>query len=127
MFGVIHGSLGVGQGSFRVFSTIKTRSILVWIVVLVTLGMLEPHYVRSSPFFTAADRGNRILTSVNIVPSYRKGEATIDLMRRRIDIPNGIMDYLFVRLFLQNREKGFERFNLGIAAMSGFKKEKEPL
>lgn len=85
-----------------------------------TLGMFEPNYVRSTPLFTAADTDGRILAFVNIVPSYRKGEATIDLMRRRIETPNGIMDYLFVSLFLYNRERGFERFNLGMAPMSGF-------
>jgi len=85
-----------------------------------TLGMFEPNYVRSTPIFAAVDKDGNVLAFVNIVPSYRKGEATVDLMRRRAEIPNGVMDYLFVNLFLYNREKGFERFNLGMAPMSGF-------
>jgi phosphatidylglycerol lysyltransferase len=82
--------------------------------------MFEPNYVRSTPIFAAVDKDGNVLAFVNIVPSYRKGEATVDLMRRRAEIPNGVMDYLFVKLFLYNREKGFERFNLGMAPMSGF-------
>ena len=61
-----------------------------------------------------------MLAFVNIIPSPRKGEATIDLMRQRAVVPNGIMDHLFVRLFQDEREKGFTRFNLGLAPMSGF-------
>jgi len=90
-----------------------------------TLGMFEPNYVRSTSLFTAADKNRKILAFVNIVTSYRKGEATIDLMRRRAEAPNGIMDYLFVKLFLYNKEKGFLRFNLGMAPMSGFQEREE--
>ena len=59
-------------------------------------------------------------TGFNIVPSYRPGEATIDLMRRRSEAPNGIMDYIFAKLLLHNKEMGFERFTLGMAPMDGF-------
>ena len=90
-----------------------------------TLGMFEPNYIRSTPLFTAVDRDGRVLAFVNIVPSYRRGEATIDLMRRRTEAPNGIMDYLFVKLFLYNKEKGYERFSLGMAPMSGFQENEE--
>jgi len=90
-----------------------------------TLGMFEPSYVRSTPLFTAVDKDGRILAFVNIVPSYRKGEATVDLMRRRMEAPNGVMDYLFVKLFLHNKERGCQRFNLGMAPMSGFQENEE--
>jgi phosphatidylglycerol lysyltransferase len=90
-----------------------------------TLGMFEPSYVRSTPLFTAVDKDGRVLAFVNIVPSYRKGEATIDLMRRRIEVPNGIMDYLLIKLFLYNKEKGYQRFSLGMAPMSGFQENEE--
>jgi phosphatidylglycerol lysyltransferase len=61
-----------------------------------------------------------MLAFANQIPSYRSGEATIDLMRHRADAPAGVMDYLFVKLFLQMKEKGFARFSLGMAPMSGF-------
>lgn len=90
-----------------------------------SLGKFEPHYIRSTPVFAAADGGGKILAFVNIIPSYRRGEATIDLMRRRTQAPNGIMDYLFFKLFLFERERGYERFNLGLAPMSGFQEKEE--
>ncbi len=90
-----------------------------------TLGLFDEEYVRSTPVFTAADGQGRVLAFVNLIPSYRRGESTIDLMRRRTEAPNGIMDYVFVKLFLLNKERGFERFNLGMAPMSGFQEQEE--
>jgi phosphatidylglycerol lysyltransferase len=85
-----------------------------------TLGKFEPDYVRSSPVFVAQDRDGRFLAFVNLIPSYRKGEGAIDLMRHRLQAPNGAMDFLFVKLLLNLRERGFQRFNLGMAPMAGF-------
>ncbi len=90
-----------------------------------TLGRFEPNYVRSTPVMTAVNQDGGILAFVNIIPSYCKGETTIDLMRRRIHAPNGIMDYLFVKLFLHAKERGYTRFNLGMAPMSGFQEREE--
>ena len=88
-----------------------------------TLGQFRYEYVRSTPVAVVGDEGGRILAFANLIPSYVPGEATIDLMRRRIEIPNGAMDYLFVKLLLQLKESGFTRFDLGMAPMSGFTKE----
>lgn len=89
-----------------------------------TLGRFEPEYVRSSPVIVAVDKDEKVLAFVNEIPCWRKGLASLDLMRRRPDAPNGIMDYLFVKAFLRSKEKGAEGFTLGMAPMSGFQ-EKE--
>lgn len=88
-------------------------------------GLFDEDYLSATPIFTAANASGRILAFVNIIPSYRKGEATIDLMRRRTEAPNGIIDYVFLKLFLRNKEQGLERFNLGMAPMAGFQKQEE--
>lgn len=85
-----------------------------------TLGRFAAEYLRTTDVFTAEDAGGNILAFVNLLPSYRAGEATIDLMRHRLQAPNGIMDYLFVKLFGWCKEQGFTRFNLGLAPMAGF-------
>jgi phosphatidylglycerol lysyltransferase len=90
-----------------------------------TLGLFDPNYVRSTPIFAAVDKDGKIQGFVNLIPSYKKGEATIDLMRRRSDSPNGLMDYVFIKLFLYLQGKGYQTFNLGLAAMSGFQKGEE--
>jgi phosphatidylglycerol lysyltransferase len=90
-----------------------------------TLGLFDEEYLTSTPVFTAEDAGGRVLAFVNLIPSYRAGTATIDLMRRRTEAPNGIMDYLFVKLFLRSKEQGFKCFNLGMAPMAGFQDQEE--
>jgi phosphatidylglycerol lysyltransferase len=84
------------------------------------LGCFDPDYVRATTIFAAVDVSGRILAFVNLIPSYKKGEATIDLMRRRTVAPNGIMDYLFGKLFLELKKDGYQRFNMGMAPMAGF-------
>lgn len=90
-----------------------------------TLGSFDPKYVRDTQIIAAFDETNKMQAFVNIVPSYRKGEATVDLMRRRDDSPGGIMDYLFVKVFQICQEQGYSCFTLGMAPMSGFREGEE--
>jgi phosphatidylglycerol lysyltransferase len=85
-----------------------------------TLGLFDPDYVRSTTVIAAVDQNNRILAFINVLPSYKRGETTADLMRRRTDAPNGIMDYLFGKLFLELKKDGYQRFNMGMVPMAGF-------
>jgi phosphatidylglycerol lysyltransferase len=85
-----------------------------------TLGRFLPEYLKSTPVMAALDSSGRILAFANVVPSYVRGEATIDLMRRRTDAPNGITEFLLIKLFDRDRRAGYERFSLGLAPMDGF-------
>lgn len=40
-------------------------------------------------------------------------------MRFLRDAPNGVMEYMFVKLMLWGREQGYRWFNLGMAPLSG--------
>lgn len=90
-----------------------------------TVGQFDEAYLRNTPIVTAEEADGKIQAFVNIIPSGLAGETTIDLMRHRQDAPNGIMDYLFIKLFLLSREQGFTRFNLGMAPMSGFQENEQ--
>lgn len=91
-----------------------------------SLGLFDEAYVRRTPLYTLVDRRGRMIAFVNRVKSYRRGEATIDLMRHRRDAPNGAMDYLFTRLFLDCKAESFQRFNLGMAPLDGFLESEQP-
>jgi phosphatidylglycerol lysyltransferase len=80
-----------------------------------TLGAFRDDYVRDTPVMTVEDADGKILAFANIIADGVAGEATIDLMRRRQDSPNGTMDFLFIRMFEYLREVGFTRFSLGMA------------
>ncbi len=84
-----------------------------------TLGAFEPRYIQSSPLFVLRDAEGLLVAFVNEIPSYRPGEATIDLMRHRTGVPNGVMDYLFTTVLLDCHVRGFTRFDLGLAPFAG--------
>ncbi|HKX27878.1 MAG TPA: phosphatidylglycerol lysyltransferase domain-containing protein [Blastocatellia bacterium] len=90
-----------------------------------SLGRFAADYLRTTPVFTAEDREGRVLAFTNLISSYHAGEVTVDLMRHRSQSPNGIMDYLFIQLFLHCRQQGYTRFSLGMAPMAGFREREE--
>lgn len=85
-----------------------------------TLGWFDAAALRNTPLLIALDAGGRMLGFVNVVASYRAGEVSVDLMRRSTTAPNGLMDFLFVKLIEEARKRGNERVNLGMAPMAGF-------
>jgi phosphatidylglycerol lysyltransferase len=89
-----------------------------------TLGQFDPDYLRSEPVLVVLDSAGTVLAFINLI-SVNRSEITGDLMRRRTDAPNGIMDYLFIKLFLYAREKGYARVSLGMAPMTGFEEREE--
>ena len=62
---------------------------------------------------------NQIIAFTNLWCGAEKHELSIDLMRYRPNSPNGIMDYLLIELMRWGKEEGYQRFNLGMAPMSG--------
>ena len=91
-----------------------------------SLGMFDEAYVRTTPLYTLVDRDGTMIAFVNRIQSYRHDEATIDLMRHRRDAPNGAMDYLFTKLFLDCKAESFQRFSLGMAPLDGFRESEQP-
>jgi len=84
-----------------------------------TLGSFDRDYLSGTPLFVVRDPEKRALAFANEIPSYRKGEATIDLMRRRLEVPNGAIEYLLMSLMLTLSEEGHSRFDLGLAPLAG--------
>lgn len=65
---------------------------------------------------------------VNLVPEYQCNETSIDLMRHRMEIDHGIMEFLFISLFKWAKEQGYNTFSLGLSALSGIgEKSNDPL
>ncbi len=89
-----------------------------------SLGYFTNEYIRSHPLFVVKDSAGSIVAFANEIPSYRKGEATIDMMRHRIGAVNGTMDYLFMKVMLILGQEGYVTFNLGLAPLAGIEKRK---
>jgi phosphatidylglycerol lysyltransferase len=84
-----------------------------------SLGYFDQDYLNEFPLAVVQEPAERIIAFANEVRSYRPGEATIDLMRHRLDAPNGTMDYLFIALMLALKDAGYRTFNLGMAPYAG--------
>ena len=83
-----------------------------------SLGRFEREYLDGWPLALVRIE-SRIVAFANVWTMPRKQELSIDLMRHLPDAPNGLMDFLFVRLMQWGREQGYARFNLGVAPLSG--------
>ena len=84
-----------------------------------SLGWFDDDYIRNCPIMALHDPEGEILAFANLVPEYQINESTIDLMRRREEIPRGTMEMLFVSLFEWAKEQGFDTFNLGPSPFAG--------
>jgi phosphatidylglycerol lysyltransferase len=84
-----------------------------------SLGWFDDAYVGGARVMAVHDPNDQIVAFVNLVPEYQAHEATIDLMRRRRQTENGVMDFLFVALFEWAQHQGYASFNLGLSALAG--------
>lgn len=84
-----------------------------------TMGAWDRAYIARSPLDLVRDAGGEVIAFANEVPSYRAGEATIDLMRHRVSAPNGTMDFLLTEILLALAAAGYARFDLGLAPLAG--------
>ncbi len=84
-----------------------------------SLGWFDPDYLRGTEIALIRTPEGAISAFANLLVGVRPGEVAIDLMRSRTDLEPGTMDVLFTSLLQHYQEAGFERFNLGLSALSG--------
>jgi phosphatidylglycerol lysyltransferase len=90
-----------------------------------SLGRFDDAYLSTFPIAIVRDPDGRMVAFANLWTGDGKSEVSIDLMRYLPETPNGIMEYLFVGLFLWGHEQGFASFSLGMAPLAGL--EDHPL
>ncbi|MFT0803954.1 bifunctional lysylphosphatidylglycerol flippase/synthetase MprF [Bacillus swezeyi] len=83
-----------------------------------SLGFFQEEYLQKAPIAVLKDEAGEIIAFMNIMPMYREGEMSIDLMRYSEKAPKGIMDALFIYLFQWGKEQGYTTFNMGMAPLS---------
>jgi phosphatidylglycerol lysyltransferase len=77
-------------------------------------GTFSRAYVDKNPVFVVEDAGGRVVAFINQVPSYKKGEATFDMMRHLPGTHKATMDYLFRFMMLTLQGQGFHTFDMGM-------------
>lgn len=83
-----------------------------------SLGRFDPDYLGKCDI-AVATVDDRIVAFANLWLTANHREASVDLMRHRDDAPNGSMDFLFVHILQWAKDRGYRRFSLGIAPLSG--------
>jgi len=66
----------------------------------------------------AFDANGNVLGFLTWAPVYARRGWNLDFMRRRLDTPNGLMEYLITQSLLQFREHGYEMASLGMAPLA---------
>lgn len=84
-----------------------------------TLGQYDVEALQANNVYLMRDPAGKPIAFVNEIRSYGPGETTIDMMRHVEGAPNGTMDFLFGKLLIDLKERGFTKFSLGLAALSG--------
>ncbi len=83
-----------------------------------TVGYFDEEYLSECRIFVVEDAQGEIIAFANEIPSWKTGEATIDLMRHKLDALNGTMDFLFIKMFFYFFAKGYKTFDLGLSPIS---------
>jgi len=83
-----------------------------------SLGYFDDAYLQRFPSAIVRKEG-RILAFATLLPGAGQAEIATDLMRHVPGSPNGIMDFLFFRTMLWEKQEGYRWHNLGMAPLSG--------
>ena len=90
-----------------------------------SVGWFDEDYLRDCEIAVVETADGEISAFANIIPEYQLNEITIDLMRRKIEVEHGTMDFLFISMFKYFKDKGCDGFNLGLSALSGVGENQE--
>ena len=82
-------------------------------------GMFVEKEIKLQTVLAVENKEEKIVAFANVIPNYRKGEGTYDLLRKTSDAPNGTMDFILVELFKYFKSLNIRYVNLGFAPLSG--------
>jgi lysyl-tRNA synthetase (class II) len=84
-----------------------------------SLGFFDRDYLSLAPVACVLDKSGKVQAFANFLVCNTETESSIDLMRYDPQTErNGIMDYLFVQIFLYLKENDVVYFDLGMAPLS---------
>ncbi|MBE9225084.1 bifunctional lysylphosphatidylglycerol flippase/synthetase MprF [Phormidium sp. LEGE 05292] len=90
-----------------------------------SVGWFNDKYLRNNAIAVIQNSSSDIAAFANLISANKSTEIAVDLMRRRADVENGVMEFLFVSLLQHYQQLGYERFDLGLSALSGIGEKQE--
>jgi len=88
-----------------------------------SMGWFNPTDLRSTDLALVRRADGQVSAFANLIVDVVAGEVMVDLMRSCNELEPGTMDALFVSMFLHYQNAGFDRFSLGLSALSGLRRE----
>jgi len=87
--------------------------------IIFSQGMFMWEELKQQTIITVENAEEKIIAFLNIIPDYKKGEGTYDLMRKTKDAPHGVMDFILIELFNYLKSQNISFISLGFAPISG--------
>lgn len=84
-----------------------------------SVGWFYDDYVRETRVAAVQTAEGQISAFANLVSGYQANRVAVDLMRRRTEVENGTIEFLFASMLQHFQDLGYEGFNLGLSALSG--------
>ncbi|WP_260871547.1 bifunctional lysylphosphatidylglycerol flippase/synthetase MprF [Bacillus sp. X1(2014)] len=84
-----------------------------------SLGFFSEDYLNKAPIAIVRNEHQQILGFMSIMHVYDDYQTiSVDLMRFKPEAASGAVDFLFLSLFDWAKEKGYDRFNMGMAPLA---------
>jgi phosphatidylglycerol lysyltransferase len=83
------------------------------------LGWFDEAYLRECEIVLVYTPDGEISAFSNILSEYQLNEVTHDMMRHRLSIEKGTMDFLLISMLQHFKERGYHTFNFGMSALAG--------
>ncbi|MGL5820052.1 MAG: bifunctional lysylphosphatidylglycerol flippase/synthetase MprF [Sarcina sp.] len=84
-----------------------------------SVGFFDEYYLSKEGIGIVKDAEGEIQGFANIMDMYDNGESfSVDLMRFTKDAARGVMDFMFINLIEIGKERGYQRFNMGMAPLA---------
>ncbi|MEB3151702.1 MAG: phosphatidylglycerol lysyltransferase domain-containing protein, partial [Sphaerospermopsis sp.] len=84
-----------------------------------SVGWFNYAYLRECKLAVVHTPDGTISAFANLVSQYQTNAIAIDLMRKRTNVENGTMEFLFVSMFQHFQGLGYDGLNLGLSALVG--------
>jgi phosphatidylglycerol lysyltransferase len=84
-----------------------------------SLGWFEKTFLTKQSILVVLNDTQKAVAFVTLTPQYGQREVAIDLMRYNNNLPNGIMDYLFIQTLAWAQQQQIARVNLGLSPLAG--------
>ena len=87
--------------------------------IVFSQGRFDWSELKNQTIITVENPEEKIVAFLNIIPDYCKGEATYDLIRKTVDAPKGVMEFILIELIRYLKTRQVQYLNLGFAPLSG--------